>query len=167
MDVPPLTLEESILSAKMNFGQGLIYNPILGCVKFAIILFLLRLEDKRRRVQWTLWALFALNFGHLVAVFLVVIFQCTPVNMYWNHFKTDQILEDGTVVNPNYTVNIDQAVFSISTAGIAVVIDIAILMVPVVIMWNLRMPVRRKLAVLLVLSAGWVVAVVGAVRIKL
>lgn len=164
-DVPPLTVEESILAAKLNFGQGLIYNPILGCVKFAIILFLLRLEDQRRSIQWSLWALAAFNLGHIIAVFLVVVFQCTPVHMYWDHFKTDRVLEDGTVVNPNYHC-IDQAAFSISTAGIAVATDIAILMVPVFIMWNLRMPLRRKLAVLFVLSLGWVVAVVGAVRIK-
>ena len=164
-DVPPLTLDEMILSAKLNFAQGLIYNPILGCVKFAIILFLLRLDDKRRRIQWTLWGLFAFNAGHIIAVFLVVVFQCTPVHMYWDHFKTDVILDDGTVVNPNYHC-IDQAAFSISTAGVAVATDVVILMVPVFIMWNLRMPLRRKLAVLFVLSLGWVVAVVGAVRIK-
>lgn len=155
-----------VLSAKLNFAQGLIYNPILGCVKFAIILFLLRLDDKRRWIRWTLWGLFVFNAGHLIAVFLVVIFQCTPVHMYWDHFKTDQVLENGTIVNRNYTVNIDQAAFSISTAGIAVATDVAILMVPVFIMWDLRMPLRRKLAVLFVLSLGWVVAVVGAVRIK-
>jgi len=33
-------------------------------------------------------------------------------------------------------------------------------------MWNLRMPVRQELAVIFVLSLGWVVAVVGIIRIK-
>ena len=165
-DAPILSLEERILSAKLGFAVGLIYNPILGFVKFAIILFLLRLDDKRRGIVWTLWGLFVFNAFHLIAVFLVVVFQCTPVHMYWNHYKTDVILEDGTVApNPNYHC-IDQAAFSISTAGIAVFTDVAILLVPVFIMWKLRMPLKRKIAVLFVLSMGWVVAVVGAVRIK-
>lgn len=165
VDLPPPTIEQNVFAAKLMFAQGLIYNPILGCARAAIILFLLRLGDPRRAITWTLWILFVLNAGHVIAVFLVVVFQCQPVHMYWNHFKTDQLLDDGTVVNPAYHC-IDQAMFSISTAGIAVAADVAILMVPVFIAWDLRMPLRRKLAVIFVLSLGWVVAVVGAVRIK-
>ena len=44
--------------------------------------------------------------------------------------------------------------------------DIAILLVPIAMMWNLRMPVRQELAVIFVLSLGWVVAVVGIIRFK-
>lgn len=72
---------------------------------------------------------------------------------------------DGRIINNGYTC-IDQASFSLSTAGISVLTDAAILLVPIAMMWNLRMPTRRKLAVIFVLSLGWVVAVVGIIRIK-
>jgi len=163
-DVPELSVQDKILSDKVFFAQGLLYNPVLGLVKWSIILFLLRLDDRRRYIRWTLIALQVFNIAHMVSVFLVVVFQCSPVHMYWNHHKTDELV-DGRIVNDGYTC-IDQASFSLSTAGISILTDVAILLVPIAMMWNLRMPVRRKLAVTLVLSLGWVVAVVGIIRIK-
>lgn len=164
VDVPELSVEDRILSDKVFFAQGLLYNPVLGLVKWSIILFLLRLDDARKSIKWTLWGLLVFNIAHMVSVFLVVVFQCSPVHMYWDHHKTDKVV-DGQIVNDNYSC-IDQASFSLSTAAIAVLTDVAILLVPIAMMWNLRMPLRRKVAVILVLSLGWVVAVVGIIRIK-
>lgn len=163
-DVPELSMQKKILSDKVFFAQGLLYNPILGLVKWWIILFLLRLDDRRQYIRWTLVSLQLLNVAHMVAVFLVVMFQCSPVHMYWNYHRTDELV-DGKIVNEGYTC-IDQASFSLSTAGISVLTDVAILLVLIAMMWNLRMPTRRKLAVIFVLSLGWVVAVVGIIRIK-
>lgn len=163
-DVPDLSLDDKILSDKVFFAQGLLYNPVLGLVKWSVILFLMRLDDARLSIKWTLRGLFVFNLAHMISVFLVVVFQCSPVHMYWDHHKTDRVV-GGEIVNDNYTC-IDQAPFSLSTAGIAVFTDIAILLVPIAMMWNLRMPSRRKVAVILVLSLGWVVAVVGIIRIK-
>lgn len=163
-DLPEFSVEDRVLADKVFFAQGLLYNPVLGLVKWSILLFLLRLEDQRKSINWTLWALLVFNLMHMVSVFLVVVFQCSPVHMYWDHHKTDEVV-DGRVVNDRYSC-IDQAPFSLGTAAIAVLTDIAILLVPIAMMWNLNMPVRRKVAVVLVLSLGWVVAVVGVIRIK-
>lgn len=163
-DVPEFSMEDKILSEKLFFVQGLLYNPVLGLIKWSIIIFLMRLDDKRKSVRWVLWALWIFNLAHMISVFLVVIFQCTPVDMYWNHYKSDKLV-DGIIVNQGYHC-IDQASFSLITAAISVLTDIAILLVPIAIMWNLRMALRRKLAVAFVLSLGWVVAVVGMIRIK-
>ena len=163
-DVPTLSLPDKIFADKVFFTQGLLYNPVLGLVKWSIIIFLMRLEDRRKMTRWTLWGLLVFNLAHMVSVFLVVVFQCSPVHMYWNHHKTDQVV-DGQIVNEKYTC-IDQASFSLSTAAIAVMTDVAILLVPIAMMWKLRMHLRRKLAVVFVLSLGWVVAIVGIIRIK-
>ncbi|KAI7490742.1 hypothetical protein KC351_g442 [Hortaea werneckii] len=162
-DVPDFTVEQQVHQAKIMLVQGLLYNPVLGLVKWSIIVFLMRLDDKRKIIKWTLRILLAVNLGHLIAVFFGVLFQCSPVHMYWDHFKTDQVV-DGQVVNDNYTC-IDQAAFSLGTAAISVSTDIAILLVPIAIMVNLQLPLRRKLAVIIVLSLSWAVAVVGAIRI--
>jgi hypothetical protein len=162
-DVPELDLQDKIIADKLFFAQGLLYDPVLGLVKWSIILFLLRLDDRRKGIWWTLMSLQAFNLAHMISVFLVVVFQCSPADMYWNHHKTDLII-GGQVVNDDYTC-IDQASFSLSTAAIAVLTDIAILLVPIAMMWNHQMPIRRKLAVIFVLSLGWIVAVVGIIRI--
>lgn len=163
-DVPTLSLRDKIFADKVFFTQGLLYNPVLGLVKWSIIIFLMRLEDRRKIIRRTLWGLLVINIAHMVSVFLVVVFQCSPVHMYWDHHKTDKIV-NGQMVNGDYNC-IDQASFSLSTAAIAVLTDVAILLVPIVMMWKLRMPLRRKLAVVFVLSLGWVVAIIGIVRIR-
>ncbi|KAI7084716.1 hypothetical protein KC356_g6510 [Hortaea werneckii] len=162
-DVPDFTVEQQVHQAKIMLVQGLLYNPVLGLVKWSIIVFLMRLDDKRKIIKWTLRILLAVNLGHLISVFFGVLLQCSPVHMYWDHFKTDQVV-DGQVVNDNYSC-IDQAAFSLGTAAISVTTDIAILLVPIAIMVNLQLPLRRKLAVIIVLSLSWAVAVVGAIRI--
>ena len=91
--------------------------------------------------------------------------QCLPIYMYWDHFKTDQLV-DGVVVNPNYSC-FNRKVFSLTTAGLAILTDVLILTIPIAMTWPLRLNIRRKVAVIAVLSLGWVVVIVGCIRFKI
>lgn len=150
---------------KLDMAQQLLYNPILCIVKASVLLFLMRLDDKRPTIVWSLRVFWWFNLGHMVAVFFAALTQCLPIHMYWDHYYTDRVV-DGVTVNDNYTC-FDMMSFSLTTAGLAVLTDILILSIPIAMMWNLRMPLRQKLAVGLVLSLGWVVVVIGAIRIKI
>lgn len=99
-DLDPLTTEQNVLSTKLNMAQQLLYNPILCLVKASIIIFLLRLEDRRRVIKWSLYGLFFFNLGHMCGTFFGALTQCLPIPMYWNHYYTDITLDDGTVINP-------------------------------------------------------------------
>ena len=164
-NVPPPTVEQNVEATKWNMAQQLIYNPILCIVKASILVFLLRLGDSKMSIYWSLQVLRWFNLGHMIATFFGALTQCLPIHMYWDHFYTDKMMPDGTVVNPNYEC-FDMAAFSLITAGIAILTDILILLVPVAMMWNLRMPLRQKFAVGAVLSFGWIVAIIGIVRLK-
>jgi hypothetical protein len=85
--------------------------------------------------------------------------------MYWNHFKTDQIV-NGEITNPNYSC-FNRGVFSLTTAGLAILTDVLILTIPIAMTWPLRLNIRRKIAVVLVLSLGWIVVIVGVIRFKI
>jgi hypothetical protein len=164
-DIPTPTVHEQVEAEKWSMAQQLLYNPILCLVKASILIFLIRLGDKRKFIYWSSHILFWFNVGHMISVFFAALTQCLPVHMYWDHHHTDQII-DGEVVNPNFTC-FDTAVFSLVTAGLAILTDILILLIPVAMMWNLRMPIRRKIAVGAALSLGWVVAILGIVRFKI
>jgi hypothetical protein len=84
--------------------------------------------------------------------------------MYWNHFKTDQVV-DGEIINPHYSC-FNEKVFSLTTAGLAILTDVLILTIPIAMTWSLQLNLRRKLAVVAVLSLGWVVVIVGCIRFK-
>jgi len=163
-DVPERSVELQVYSAKLSMAQQLSYNPTLCLVKASIIVFLRRLGDHRKIIRYSLTGFFIFNIGHMVAVFFGVLTQCLPIHMYWDHPKTDQIIDD-KVVNPNYTCFNTEA-FIMSTAGIAILTDILILMIPIAMVWPLRLNWRKKLAVGCVLSLGWILVIVALIRLK-
>jgi hypothetical protein len=59
-DIPDYVraVDNQIFSSKLNMIQQLLYNPILGIVKASIILFLLRLGDRRSIIRYGLIAFF-------------------------------------------------------------------------------------------------------------
>ena len=163
-DVPERTIEVQVHSAKLTMAQQLSYNPSLCFVKASIIVFLMRLGDHRKFIRYSLIGFFIFNIGHMIAVFFGVLTQCLPIHMYWDHPKTDQII-DNKVVNPNYTCFNTEA-FTMSTASIAILTDILTLIIPIAMVWPLRLNWRKKLAVGCVLSLGWIVVIVALIRLK-
>jgi hypothetical protein len=51
-------VDNQVFASKLNMAQQLLYNPILGIVKASIILFLLRLGDRRWFIRYGLIAFF-------------------------------------------------------------------------------------------------------------
>jgi hypothetical protein len=52
------TVDNQVFASKLNMAQQMLYNPILGIVKASIILFLLRLGDRRWFIRYGLIAFF-------------------------------------------------------------------------------------------------------------
>jgi hypothetical protein len=59
-DIPDYVraVDNQVFASKLNMAQQLLYNPILGIVKASIILFLLRLGDRRWFIRYGLIAFF-------------------------------------------------------------------------------------------------------------
>lgn len=163
-DVPKRTVETQVYSLKLSMAQQLLYNPTLCLVKASIMLFLLRLGDQRKIIRYSLIAFFVFNLGHMVAVFFGILAQCSPINMYWEHPRTDRVV-DGGILHSDYTCFHAEA-FNMSTTSIAILTDILILVIPIAMVWPLRLNWRKKLAVGCVLSLGWIVVIVALIRLK-
>jgi hypothetical protein len=165
-DIPDLSIADRTQAAKYDLANQLLYNPILALVKASIVLFLWRLEDRRKVIRWSLIAFFILNLGLAIATFVADLCQCTPVSYYWKHFVTDTYDAEGKMTEKAGTC-IQQVNFFLITAGLSVLTDILIMIIPAAMVWKLKMNRSKKIAVWAVMSLGWVVAVVGAVRIVL
>lgn len=72
---------------------------------------------------------------------MVIIFQCTPVQYFWN--KT---ISGGHCVDQNLGYAIDSIIN-------AVQVLVAILL-PIPILWNLQMPLAKKIRTMLALFVG-------------
>ncbi|KAJ5111066.1 hypothetical protein N7532_001601 [Penicillium argentinense] len=135
-----------------NFVNQLLYNPTLTIIKLSILTFLRRLESRSRLVNTLIWASIGIVVGLFLAVLFVDIFQCQPVQYVY-----DLSIEDGKCI--------DQGGFYVSTAALNLFTDIIVLSIPIIITWNLQMPLRRKLAVCVILCLGGVATAIGVWRI--
>ncbi|KAF3390291.1 hypothetical protein F1880_009130 [Penicillium rolfsii] len=135
-----------------NYVNQLVYNPTLTVVKLSILVFLRRLESRSRIVNGLIWGAMVFVTLLFVAVLFVDIFQCTPVDYVY-----DFSIPGGKCIA--------QGAFYVSTAALNLFTDIVVLAIPIIITWNLQMPLRRKLAVCIILCLGGVATAIGVWRI--
>ncbi|KAJ6018999.1 hypothetical protein N7522_001066 [Penicillium canescens] len=135
-----------------NYVNQLVYNPALTVVKLSILLFLRRLESQSRVVNGLIWGAMAFIVGLFIATLFVDIFQCRPIAYVY-----DMSIPDGTCI--------DQGGFYVSTAALNLLTDLVVLSIPIIITWSLQMPLRRKIAVCVILCLGGVATAIGVWRI--
>ncbi|KAL2865636.1 uncharacterized protein BJX67DRAFT_168976 [Aspergillus lucknowensis] len=83
---------------------------------------------------------------------LISIFQCRPVRAYWD-------------VQPQYSyhcLNNGAIVFSASVINIFT--DVLVTILPMPLIWNLKLPTRQRIAVISIFGLGIVVDIAGSVR---
>lgn len=144
LDIPAAA--DLSLGMQWNYVIQILYNPILALVKSSVLLFLLRFSGHRRSVKYCIHVLNIFNLALMLAIFLVVIFQCTPIAYFW------QQLRDPTASG----TCIDSGLFVVSTAGLTILTDVLVLALPLWIFLGLQMKWKAKLAVISVFLLGGV-----------
>ncbi|KAI7083916.1 hypothetical protein KC356_g7168 [Hortaea werneckii] len=165
-DVPDLTAKERAQASKYDIANQLLYNPILALVKASVICFLCRLKDRRKSIRWSLGLLFAINLGLAIATFVADLCQCTPVSYYWDHHETDNYDAEGNVIEKGGTC-IQQVEFFLITAGLSVWTEIVLMSISMAVVLSLKMKKASKIAIGTVMSLGWIVVLIGIIRIVL
>ena len=120
--------------------------------KIAILSLYLRLavEKNFRRLIWACVAFVILSAGGCA---LAGIFQCAPIRKAWD--MAGKI--DGTCINYN-------ALF-IAHAGLDIFLDAIIYIMPMNMLYNLQVPRRQKVALMMVFAVGGFVVVTGVLRL--
>ncbi|KAF2838639.1 hypothetical protein M501DRAFT_975270 [Patellaria atrata CBS 101060] len=172
-DIPQVDLHQLTVGNIYNFANQLFYYPILCIIKAAVIIFLLRIGDNRPAVKISLQVLFAVNLMMLVAFWLTDLLQCTPLKYVWEFIEMDIEAQIKAGADENGMLNgelvkggkcIDQVGFFITSASLHVVTDVIVLVIPMAMVWHLRMVMKKKVAVIVILSLGWVVTGVSIAR---
>lgn len=118
-----------------EFVTQALYNPVLSLVRSSVLVLLLRIGGHRTSVRRTIHVMNMLNLLFMVAVFLVVLFQSTPIQASWD-IKTKAISQ------------IDFGTFAVATACITIVGDIFVLAIPVWLFLGLQMRLSLKLGLI-------------------
>ncbi|KAF1993460.1 hypothetical protein P154DRAFT_385943, partial [Amniculicola lignicola CBS 123094] len=131
--------------------EAVIYGPFIFFTKLSILLLYLRLLIPTRwSPLWTIVHVFiCVSAAFYTAITLVKIWQCNPIERAWN--KT----VPGTCINLPVLLQVS-GLFNTTS-------DALILVVPVKACWNLKMSLKKKLAVLAVFTIGAVAPIFSAI----
>ncbi|KZF22835.1 hypothetical protein L228DRAFT_137464 [Xylona heveae TC161] len=121
------------------YFDEMIYNTGLSTVKFSILIFYSRIFPTRR-MRIALWCVGGIVLGWLIAMNFAVIFQCIPIHKAWNFAV------------PGRCINVDAWFIGQAVPNIAT--DIAILAMPLPVIWTLQIPLSQKMAVCAIFLLG-------------
>lgn len=118
------------------------YLITVAFTKYSVLFFYWRLfKVYSRSLRIWIISVAALATGWYVSSQLVVIFQCTPVNFYWN-----RKIEGGHCINSN--------LFFVIITAMLPPLDAIVLGLAVPVVWNLQVSRTKQLGITFVLSVG-------------
>lgn len=138
------TLKEAEISLRAWYTCEVLYSPITIAIRLSICIFLLRLAVMKLH-RWIL----IVNIGIItiisIAYFFVMVLQCDPPHHFWKQVYGDS----GTCIDPNIVPNA-----TIAHSVISAVSDWIVGLLPIVILWHVKINRRTKATIALLLSFG-------------
>lgn len=92
-------------------------------------------------MRLSVYALTAFTIAWVLVMVIVIIFQCDPVQFFWNHE-----IAGGHCINGNN--------FYFTMAVVSTVLMVAVLFLPVPIIWKLQISYTRRLGLAFVFTIG-------------
>jgi hypothetical protein len=135
------------------FLGEIFYVLALGISKISILCFYLRVfpaKDFRRAI----FVVMGLSVAYTIAFFFATTFQCTPISHAWNQWDG---LHEGTCNDIHLQGWI--------AAGINILLDTIVMVLPLKHLANLNMNLRKKLMVMAMFSVGIIVVFTSAMRL--
>ncbi|KAF2464846.1 uncharacterized protein BDR25DRAFT_93388 [Lindgomyces ingoldianus] len=162
-DIPKQTVAQQVDTLKWSFAVQLFYHPMMGAIRASIIMFLFRVKDKRWFIQFALHIVFWINIGYMVSTTFVNIFQCNPVHYTYMRPQEDQELNaNGKVIKHGKCI--DSLSFILASCGLSIFMDLIIIPIPTAMVWKLQMRRKTKIAVVVIMSMGWIATAVSVGR---
>ncbi|KAI4961716.1 hypothetical protein J4E86_000745 [Alternaria arbusti] len=135
---------------KLKYALSVVYSPCIGFVKASFLWTLYKLRSNNVWIKRCILGLQAINTIFIVAFTILAVIPCWPIAKNW---QPDLI---GGCYDP-----LDYILANIS---IVLITDVLVLLIPTWIIWDLQMPLKRKIVTVSFLSLGLIVIAIGAVR---
>ncbi|KAI4858816.1 hypothetical protein F4820DRAFT_441582 [Hypoxylon rubiginosum] len=124
--------------------------------KVSIALFLMRLINRNRRQALFLWGLIFLLVVVNLVLIVITFAQCTPVTYLWDRVRN---VSQGTCWAPTV-----QQYYGYFQGAFSAWSDLVLALFPILIIWNLQMPLKTKLGIGFLMSLGAIAAAAAAVK---
>ena len=136
--------DQSKLS-QIIYGIEILYPLVVTAIKCSILALYLRLFGVRPLFRRVISVMLALVVGWCIAVVFAAIFQASPPSLLWTTNLKDL---------PKGAHHIDFPAYLVGSAVPNVVMDFAILFLPMSIVWQLQISMSRKMALSAVFAVG-------------
>ncbi|KIL84936.1 hypothetical protein FAVG1_11806 [Fusarium avenaceum] len=144
----------TVLSVYFIFVE-IFYVIGLVLVKAAVLCFFLRIfaDNKFRMVvKCTL----AFNFLMGITFFVLIFFQTQPFSLFWEGWRKQQA----------HLVMSGITKLTLPHAGLSLLVDVWMLVLPLTQLWGLGLKLRKKLGVIAMFSVGIFLTIVAAIRVS-
>ncbi|KAH7483232.1 hypothetical protein FOMA001_g7364 [Fusarium oxysporum f. sp. matthiolae] len=132
-----------------------LYLTALVLVKAAILCFFLRIfPDHKFRIVVKCTMVF--NALIWVGFFIFIFFQTQPFSLFWNGWQQKK----GHLILTGFTN------FTLPLAGMNLLLDIWMLILPMTQLWGMGLKLRKKLGVISMFSVGIFLTIVAAIRVR-
>lgn len=138
----PRSLKSNMHSTlQINFALQRANQPALACIKVSILLFYLRLFSNTKAFRIAAYVNIGYTIAWAISTWIVNLMVCTPVAYYY-----DRTIPGGHCSN--------QAISGSVNGGLSLLGDVAILVLPIPVIWGLKMNKRRKIGIIAILMLG-------------
>ncbi|KAI1662061.1 integral membrane protein [Daldinia decipiens] len=134
-----LSPEEVVINAKLILTSDLCWLLASVFVKMSILWLYKRIFAIRQFERWC-WVLIVINGCYGISFITVYLTNCTPVDQLWNPSP------DGHCR--------DMQISDFSTVAVNLLLDLAIILLPMPTLWGLKLPLRKKVVVTIMFSFG-------------
>ncbi|KAN0115321.1 hypothetical protein V8E51_004865 [Hyaloscypha variabilis] len=149
-DVPLTTFSPYYL--KIDLVSAIIYCLCIGFIKLSILQLYLRISPEPK-FRTAVYLVMAIVIGYNLGSALVNLFSCNPIAKSW-----DLSITSGSCIN--------RPIFYFANAGLNIGTDFIMIVLPVPMLWNLRLPMRQKAGLVGIFMAGSFVCIVSIIRLR-
>ncbi|KAL5114257.1 hypothetical protein ACEQ8H_007866 [Pleosporales sp. CAS-2024a] len=148
----------SVTSRKMALTVELNYLASNSLIKVSILCFYRRMTGSlKTSFLYSVWAMIAFCVVYAIIYALLLIFDCNPV------VATFHIFDIVWLSRHEFTCH-DEGAIVVSCAILGTIQDLIIYLLPIFLVWNLKMAKKTKIAVCGIFAIGLVTCVCGIMR---
>ncbi|OIW22621.1 hypothetical protein CONLIGDRAFT_606681 [Coniochaeta ligniaria NRRL 30616] len=138
----------------LYFWDEMVYVTSLSLTKVSILFFYLKVFPGRG-FRYCVYTLIALNVCYAIVFDLLLAFQCNPIPGAWRSW-------DGTFEAKCISINL----LGWSAAAINIVLDLAVITLPLPELFRLSMSLKKKIQIIMMFAVGFFVTFVSIIRLR-
>jgi hypothetical protein len=149
-----------IIQRKYVLAVEVLFCVASGLIKVSILLFFRRISARSvsRTFKWVSWLCIGFIIATSIPFTLIPIFGCRPISAFWDQVDVLKILG-------GYKYHcFDEGVDVFIAAVVSATQDLLAAMLPTFLYWNLRIPIRQKIALFGIFAIGYGAVAIGALR---